>query len=229
MDPGAGVRKYVIAREVPGVLQKPGNRRRLTSIRSPREGRMEQRLQQKVPDRTEPLVGWKIWEVRSFLRPGSATALDYALVSPVQKDTWEPGKRFEAGERCYFEWSSSFVYVPRFGIAWPKVSAVPHASPNWNCRCGVYAFKEESGAIGWLGSTKDTIHEPTRDNADMVPPVCYAVGRVSLWGVIYEHEEVFRVQYAYPYDIALMGGTADIANNIRNRYQVDVRVPHKKK
>ena len=61
------------------------------------------------------------------------------------------------------------------------------------------------GQAGWLGR-----------------PV--ALGRVSLWGRILEREHGFRAQFAYPYDLFLIGADDEIASGLRRRYAVDVTV-----
>jgi hypothetical protein len=45
---------------------------------------------------------------------------------------------------------------------------------------------------------------------------------VSLWGRILAREKGFRAQYAYPYDLHLIGGDDRIARELRDRYAVDV-------
>jgi hypothetical protein len=49
-----------------------------------------------------------------------------------------------------------------------------------------------------------------------------ALGRVSLWGRVIENIDGFRAQYAYPYDLELVGGDEQLAGALRARYAVDV-------
>jgi len=49
-----------------------------------------------------------------------------------------------------------------------------------------------------------------------------AIGRVSLWGRILARENGFRAQYAYPYELFLIGGEDTLARELRGLYAVDV-------
>jgi hypothetical protein len=49
-----------------------------------------------------------------------------------------------------------------------------------------------------------------------------ALGRVSLWGRVVARENGFRAQYAYPYELFLIGGGDDLARRLRRLYAVDV-------
>ncbi|MBM3676824.1 MAG: hypothetical protein FJW96_02930 [Actinobacteria bacterium] len=110
---------------------------------------------------------------------------------------WEPQARFEA--RCE-ERPSSF---------WPSLGAPePHQAPGRSCDCGVYAFtcREDAELLAREKVDGDVI----------------ALGRVSLWGRVIEAERGFRGQYAYPYDVTLLGGSAQLARRIRSEYAIDV-------
>jgi hypothetical protein len=45
---------------------------------------------------------------------------------------------------------------------------------------------------------------------------------VSLWGRILARERGFRAQYAYPFELYLIGGDEQIARELRDSYAVDV-------
>ena len=49
-----------------------------------------------------------------------------------------------------------------------------------------------------------------------------AIGRVSLWGRVLARENGFRAQYAYPYELFLIGGEDVLARELRRLYAVDV-------
>jgi hypothetical protein len=49
-----------------------------------------------------------------------------------------------------------------------------------------------------------------------------ALGSVSLWGRILVRERGFRAQFAYPYELFLVGGDEAMARDLRARYAVDV-------
>jgi len=49
-----------------------------------------------------------------------------------------------------------------------------------------------------------------------------AIGSVSLWGRILARENGFRAQFAYPYELFLIGGQDDLAHELRRLYAVDV-------
>ena len=51
-----------------------------------------------------------------------------------------------------------------------------------------------------------------------------ALGRVSLWGRVIENVDGWRAQYAYPYDLLLLGGDQAQASELRRRYAVDVEL-----
>lgn len=65
-----------------------------------------------------------------------------------------------------------------------------------NCGCGLYAWKERSGADG--SETYPT--QPLRIN--------HVLGEVFLWGRIIECEKGYRAQYAYPKAFMNTGGIA---------------------
>jgi hypothetical protein len=45
---------------------------------------------------------------------------------------------------------------------------------------------------------------------------------VSLWGRVLARENGFRAQYAYPYELFLIGGQDELARELRRLYAVDV-------
>ncbi len=105
-------------------------------------------------------------------------------------------------------WATEWPAQTRFEADCLDLRPAPHPSPHRGCECGVYAFKQREDA--------ELLAREKVDN-DVL-----AIGRVSLWGRVIETERGFRAQRAYPYDLQLLGGTAELARAIRNRYAVDV-------
>jgi hypothetical protein len=87
---------------------------------------------------------------------------------------WEPGRHVEAEclHRCLLR-------------PWRRR---PHKAPHERCDCGIYAATAPSTAVGYLRFVQPA------------PPevIQYAVGRVSLWGLVVECERGWRGSYAYP-------------------------------
>jgi hypothetical protein len=48
------------------------------------------------------------------------------------------------------------------------------------------------------------------------------LGRVSLWGRVFENTHGWRAQYAYPYELFVLGGDAATVRGLRDTYAVDV-------
>jgi hypothetical protein len=116
------------------------------------------------------------------------------------------------------------LYSTVFGTLWPDRARLEarcglggrsspgglrgvHEAPSRGCDCGIYALKSRADAL-FLA------HQ-------IAQPALVAVGRVSLWGHVVETERGYRAQYAYIYDVTLLGGTDAQAKEIRNRYAVD--------
>lgn len=116
------------------------------------------------------------------------------------------------------------LYSTVFGTLWPERARLEarcglggrsspgglrgvHEAPFRGCDCGIYALKSQAAAL----------HLAQISQAALV-----AVGRVSLWGRIVETEHGYRGQYAYIYDLSLLGGSDVEAHELRSRYAVDV-------
>lgn len=123
---------------------------------------------------------------------------DGRLYSTVFGNLWPERARLEA--RCGLGGRSS-----------PGGLRGVHEAPSRGCHCGIYAFKSHADALYLAEQTANQ--------------VLAAVGRVSLWGRVVETERGYRAQYAYIYDLSLLGGSDLEANEIRNRYAVDVEPP----
>jgi hypothetical protein len=88
-----------------------------------------------------------------------------------------------------------------------------HGAPLASHRCGVYAFRTREAAQRLLARCAPGGFAGCR-------PV--ALGAVSLWGRVIPHSDGWRGQYAYPYELLVLGGDDDVARNLRRRYAVDV-------
>lgn len=116
------------------------------------------------------------------------------LYSTVFGTLWPDGERLEA--RCGLGGRSS-----------PGGLRGVHDAPWRGCDCGIYALKSREDALALARQIRQ--------------PDLAAVGQVSLWGRIVETRHGYRGQYAYVYDLTLLGGTDAQAEEIRNRYAID--------
>jgi hypothetical protein len=144
----------------------------------------------------QPIVAWRLWHVR---RHDDAHRLESFTWHHV---SWPARRRFEA--RC-----------PTHGGTAP----VP------GHECGIYAFANRELAEDLLRRYTGVRHRYGRHYQELPPlrqgcPI--ALGRVSLWGRVLIRENGFRAQFAYPYELFLIGGDDDLARELRSRYAVDV-------
>jgi hypothetical protein len=102
---------------------------------------------------------------------------------------WEPGRRVEAEcmRRCLLR-------------PWRRKQ---HEVPQERCECGIYATTTPSAAADYLRCVERTPAEA----------ILYALGRVSLWGLVVECERGWRGLYAYP--AALYVPTRSLADRPR--------------
>ena len=145
---------------------------------------------------TEPILGWRLWHVRLH-------GDDYRLESFTWHHvSWPPRKRFEASCALHRD-----------------------AAPVGDHECGIYAFNARALAEELLRRYAGIRRRRGREDHEL-PPVQHgrpiALGSVSLWGRILAREKGFRAQYAYPYELHLIGGDDQIACELRDRYAVDV-------
>jgi hypothetical protein len=144
----------------------------------------------------EPLLGWRLWHVRPHGDQYRLESFTWHHVS------WPPMQRFEA--RCVLH---------------------RDAAPVAGHECGIYAFKTRELAAELLRRYTGIRQHYGREYREL-PPVRkgrpIALGSVSLWGRILARERGFRAQYAYPYELFLIGGDNRIARELRERYAVDV-------
>jgi hypothetical protein len=91
---------------------------------------------------------------------------------------------------------------------WPDQ---PHA-------CGIHAFKERTDAELYPATW-----EARRSGGSRSPDV-YAIGRVSLWGRVVEHERGYRAELAYPFDLFVAARQRRLAIPLAARYGVEVMI-----
>jgi hypothetical protein len=144
---------------------------------------------------TDPILGWRLWHVRLHGDEHRLESFTWHHVS------WPPMRRFEA--TCTFH---------------------RDAAPAGDHECGIYAFRTRALAEDLLRRYTGVRHSYGREYRELPPrqgrPI--ALGSVSLWGRILAREKGFRAQYAYPYELFLIGGDDRIASELRDRYAVDV-------
>jgi hypothetical protein len=89
-----------------------------------------------------------------------------------------------------------------------------HEAPWAGHECGLWALKDFEAArkrlLGWISTFW------------CGDPVGVAIGQVSLWGRVIEHEKGYRAQYAYPFALTLETLEEEQARAIRREYAVDV-------
>jgi hypothetical protein len=145
---------------------------------------------------TEPIHGWRLWHVRLH---GDEHRLESFTMHHV---SWPARSRFEA-----------------------SCPAHRDGAPVEGHECGIYAFRTRALAEELLRRYTGVRHCYGREYKEL-PPVRQgrpiALGSVSLWGRILVRERGFRAQYAYPYELFLIGGDDQIARELRGRYAVDV-------
>lgn len=83
-------------------------------------------------------------------------------------------------------------------------------APRSGHDCGIYALRTRQAAESLFRSV------PRLRGAA-------AIGQVSLWGRVIENVGGWRAQFAYPYDLVLLGGDDATAAELRRCYLVDVR------
>jgi hypothetical protein len=144
----------------------------------------------------EPVVGWRLWQVRPH---ADGHRLESFTAHHV---TWPGGRRLEA--TC--------------GVHGGFAPARDH-------ECGIYAFRTRELAEDLLRRYVGIRQRYGRDDELPPPPRParpIALGRVSLWGRILEREHGYRAQYAYPYEVVLLGADDAIARDLRRLYAIDV-------
>jgi hypothetical protein len=124
----------------------------------------------------------EFWRAPDFAEPVRAWRVWYVLLQEQRLRLrslffpllWEPGRRVEA--ECLHR------------RLLRRSRRRPHAAPHERCKCGIYAATALSTAANY------------RRFLQPAPPeaIQYALGRVSLWGLVIECERGWRASYAYP-------------------------------
>jgi hypothetical protein len=113
---------------------------------------------------SEPVVAWRRWLVAETAEGG------FRLRSLTWPCVWDPGQPVKA--RHPGRWRTE--RHPRGG------------APDWQCYCGIYAYRDRTQALPW--------------NA---VPALTVVGSVALWGRVVVHSRGYRAEYAYPQQLRL--------------------------
>lgn len=147
-----------------------------------------------APDRVgfTPEIGWRNWYVTAAGE----------LVSPHYAGGWPARERAEAVCRCVR------------GIS-DLLHPAEHA-PAADCTCGIYGLRSRELALINFAIARHG--GPSGVPSDWE----FAVGQVSLWGKVIEHEHGWRAEFAYPYAVRVL--TPERARLVRDRYGVDVEV-----
>ena len=145
---------------------------------------------------TEPIIGWRLWHVRRHEDEPRLESFTWHHVS------WPARRRFEAGCSTH-------------GVA----------APVHGHECGIYAFRTRELAEDLLRRYTG-VRQHYGHAHNELPPLrqgCpLALGRVSLWGRVVVRENGFRAQFAYPYELFLIGAGSELALELRQLYAVDV-------
>lgn len=110
------------------------------------------------------------------------------------------------------------------GTAWPARRALEAACnrhggrPSLHHSCGIYAFDDYEQALAYVQQpprgSQLFVRRPDRARG-------IAVGVVSGWGRAVRHARGWRSQFAYPYDLYLVGGDQALARELAERYVVE--------
>ena len=144
----------------------------------------------------EPVMGWRLWQVRPHA----------------------DGHRLESFTAHHVTWPARCRLEATCAVHGGFAPAREH-------ECGIYALRTRELAEDLLRRYVGVKQRYGRDDELPPPPRParpIALGSVSLWGRILEREHGFRAQYAYPYEIVLLGGDEAIARDLHSRYAIDV-------
>ena len=89
-----------------------------------------------------------------------------------------------------------------------------HGAPVPGHGCGIYAFRRREDAEALLHRLGPVGPAGGR--------LAAAIGRVSLWGRTIENTGGWRAEFAYPYDVVVLGGDRALAGALRSDYAIDV-------
>jgi hypothetical protein len=149
-----------------------------------------------TPVSHQALLGWRLWHVRMHDGEPRLESFTWHHV------TWPAGRTLVA--TC-----------PMHG----------EDAPARGHDCGIYSFTTRGLAEELLRRYTGVHQCYGREPAEPEPPPPgrpIALGSVSLWGRILARERGFRAQFAYPYELFLVGGDDRLARDLRRLYAVDV-------
>jgi hypothetical protein len=86
--------------------------------------------------------------------------------------------------------------------------------------CGIHAFTAHDDALAYLDRSHDAAPQLFARRPERALGI--AIGRVSGWGRAVRHTRGWRSEFAYPYDLHLLGGDRALARALADRYAVEV-------
>jgi len=144
----------------------------------------------------EAVLGWRLWHVR----PHNG---EYRLES----FTWH-----------HVTWPARRPLVA-------NCSRHGHEAPVGDHECGIYSFQTRALAEDLLRRYTGVRQCYGRETPEPAPPPPgrpIALGQASLWGRVFVRDKGYRAEYAYPYELFLVGGDEQMAQHLRRLYAVDV-------
>lgn len=140
----------------------------------------------------EPVVGWRHWGI-----------LGRAICSCIQHDLWVPNQRFETVCR----WNPYESRMDPDGDTGWSDARIHGKVKNPGHHCGVHAWKD-----GDRGEVEPSMHSHET----------FVVGKVSLWGRVYEHQRGYRGEFAYPAEFHIHPETSPRVRGILAQYGVPI-------
>jgi hypothetical protein len=143
----------------------------------------------------EPITGWRLWQVRTHTDGYRLESLTWHHVA------WPARRRLEA--RC---------------------SIHREDAPAAGHECGIHAFTTRELAEDLFRRYTGVRQRYGREYHELPPPAPgrpIAIGSVSLWGRVLARDKGYRAQYAYPYELFVVGGNDVIVQQLRRLYAVD--------
>lgn len=150
-----------------------------------------QRITRRVPDYTHVLTGWRGWRV-------TEDNGEWRLQALGQSQIWNPREILTA--KCTNGGSGLSQLL---GSSTSSKSS--HPAPAWDCKCGVWAFRDIDLCVKAIGTEYASVK---------------VIGSVSLWGKVIETEHGWRAQYAYPSELWLLDNSLEELGLI---YDVPIR------
>jgi hypothetical protein len=144
----------------------------------------------------EPILGWRLWQVRRHADGHRLESLTWHHVA------WPAGRRLEA-----------------------SCAVHRNAAPAPGHECGIHAFTTRELAEDLFRRYTGVRQRYGREYHELPPPAPgrpIALGSVSLWGRVLARDKGYRAQFAYPYELFVMGGDDEIVGRLRRLYAVDV-------